>query len=52
LDSAEGLGLGSCPVLVTLRVLPPLLAGNIVILRREESVIKAQLAAVNDLLTE
>jgi hypothetical protein len=46
--SAEVLGLGSCPVHGTLRLLPPLLAGNIVVLRHEESVLRAQLATVKD----
>ena len=36
----------------TLRLLPPLLVGNIVILRHEESVHRAQLAALKDLLTD
>ena len=36
----------------TLRLLPPLLVGNRVILRHEESVRRAQLAALKNLLTD
>jgi hypothetical protein len=36
----------------TLRLLAPLLAGNMVILRCEEPVLRAQLAALKDLLTK
>jgi hypothetical protein len=52
LDSADRLGFGTCPVHWTSKLLPPFLAGNIVILRHEESVHREQIAAVKDVLTD